>query len=296
MKVRRFTRIAVPAGIVLGIFCWVRWDSSGIRAAVRATQASTGTSRASAVPVLVELFTAEGCSSCPPADDLLGVLDRQQPIPNARIIVIGEHVTYWNNGGWRDQFSKEALTERQRDYQYAFKLNDVYTPQMVVNGTVQLNGSDAKGVQAALERAADSNAISLQITSVQVRGKEVTFTLRKGIPATPKDVNVYAALVDPEDTTKVGAGENQGRTLHHVGVVRILDQIGGTWQTQNLGDKPFTFKGDVSGRPNLDGMRLVVFVQTKHTGPVVGADACLITNPAAKPSGGLISVCPGSGS
>ena len=271
------------------VACWLCHGRNGseIRAAARGGEA-TNTGR---VPVLVELFTTEGCSSCPPADALLGVLDRQQPIPNARIIVLGEHVDYWNNGGWQDMYSSAQFTGRQKDYQYFFKLDDVYTPQMVVNGSVQLNGADARGVQAALEEAADSHPIPLQIMSVQVRGKEVTFTLQNGMPATPKDVNVYAALVDPEDTTKVSAGENRGRTLQHVGVVRMLDQIGGSVRTQDLGAKPYVFRSDVSGKSNLDGMRLVVFAQTKHIGPVVGADECLIGG-TAKTGGGAVAPCP----
>lgn len=297
MKLRGFARSFGVVTCVLfaaGAVYWLsaRWNGSEIRAAARGAQANADARQTAKVPVLVELFTAEGCSSCPPADALLGVLDRQQPIPNARIIVLSEHVDYWNNGGWHDQYSSSQITQRQKDYGDFFKLNDVYTPQMVVNGAVQLNGADAKGIQAALEQAADSHPLPLQITSVQVRGKQVTFTLRNGMPAMPKDVNVYAALVDPEDTTQVSAGENRGRTLQHFGVVRMLDQIGGSWHTQTLGDKPFVFKADVSGRSNLDGMRLVVFAQTKYIGPVLGADACLLAGGAGKAESGAVSPCP----
>lgn len=299
MKVRGARSFGIVACTMFaaGVSSWLCAGGNGseIRAAARDAQANVDVGQAAKVPVLVELFTAEGCSSCPPADALLGVLDRQQPIPNARIIVLSEHVDYWNGGGWRDQFSSSELTERQKDYQYVFKLNDVYTPQMVVNGAVQLNGSDGRSVQAAIEHAADSHPIPLQIVSVQIRGKEVTFTLRNGMPATPENVDVYAALVDPEDTTQVNAGENHGRTLRHVGVVRMLDRIGSSRPTQNLGEKPFVFKADVPGRSGLDGMRLVVFAQTKHSGPVVGVDACLITDAAAKTSGGSMSPCPSSG-
>ena len=267
------------------------WSGGETRAATRDAQTNADGRQAGKVPVLVELFTAEGCSSCPPADALLGVLDRQQPIPNARIIVLSEHVDYWNNGGWHDRFSSPEITERQKGYGDFFKLDDVYTPQMVVNGAVQLNGTDAQGIEAALLHAADSHPLPLQIASVQTRGKEVTFMLRNGMPATPKEVDVYAALVDPEDTTEVSAGENRGRTLQHFGVVRMLNQIGGSWHTQSLGEKPFVIKADVSRRFNLEGMRLVVFAQTKHLGPVLGADACLIGS-AGKTSGGAVNPCP----
>ena len=291
MKRRGFVgRLAISGCVAcaVGVGLWCA-GGRGVRAAGR-VQASLDAGQARKVPVLVELFTSEGCSSCPPADALLGRLDREQPLRNARIIVLSEHVDYWNTGGWQDRFSSAELTERQTEYADLFKLNDVYTPQMVVNGAVQVNGTDGKAIGAALEKAAASHPIPLEITSVQVRGKEVMFSLRSGMPATAGDVNVYAALVDPEDTTKVGGGENHGRTLEHTGVVRVLNRVGST-RTQTLGERPFVFKGIVPGRPELDGMRLVVFVQRKQIGQVVGVDQCLIAG--AKSDGGPVGPCPG---
>ena len=294
MKVRgtRSFGIVACAMFAAGVTCWLCAGGNGseIRAAARDAQANVDGGQAAKVPVLVELFTAEGCSSCPPADALLGVLDRQQPIPNARIIVLSEHVDYWNGGGWRDQFSSSELTERQKDYQYVFKLNDVYTPQMVVNGAMQLNGSDGRSVQAAIEHAADSHPIPLQILSVQIRGKEVTFTLRNGMPATPENVDVYAALVDPEDTTQVNAGENHGRRcgmLEWYGcwiasVAHGLHRI--------LGRSRSCSRRMCQDGLGWTGCAWWVFAQTKHSGPVVGVAACLITDAAAKTSGGSMSL------
>lgn len=259
---------------------------NGVRAAARADAG-----QAAKVPVLVELFTSEGCSSCPPADALLGKLDREQPLRNAKIIVLSEHVDYWNNGGWQDRFSSASLTRRQEEYSDLFKLNDVYTPQMVVNGAAQMNGTDEKAIAAALEKAAASHPIPLQITSVQVRGQDVTFTLRKDMSAIPGYVNMYVALVDPEDTTKVGGGENGGRTLQHAGVVRKLELAGSAWRTQDLGKMPFVIEAPQGTNP--EGMRLVVFVQNKKVGPVQGADACLIAR--AKTSDGPVASCPDAG-
>lgn len=298
MRLRGFVwsfGIVACAVFAAGVACWLCAGRNAVGAAARVEQARVDAESAAKVPVLVELFTSEGCSSCPPADALLGRLDREQPLRGAKIIVLSEHVDYWNNGGWQDRFSSAALTQRQQAYGDLFKLNDVYTPQMVVNGAAQMNGTDGKAIAAALEQASASHPISLEIASVVVRGKEVTFTIRNGMLSTPGDVNVYAALVDPEDTTKVGGGENHGRTLQHTGVVRVLDRVGTASRTRSLGEKPFVFKGDVSGRSGLDGMRLVVFVQKKQIGPVLGADECLITS-AMKIDGGPVGPCPSSGS
>ena len=296
MKRRRFSRrltVVACAAFAAGVGWW--WCAGrGVSAAARGGQAGVDGGQTGKVPVLVELFTSEGCSSCPPADALLGRLDREQPLRNAQIIVLSEHVDYWNNGGWQDRFSSVELTQRQKDYGEFFKLDDVYTPQMVVNGAAQVNGADGKAIAAALEKAADSHPVPLHIASVQVHGKVVTFRLQSGMPATPGDVNVYAALVDPEDTTKVGGGENHGRTLQHTGVVRVLDRVSSS-RTQDIGGKPFVLKGSVSGRSGLDGMRLVVFAQKKQIGPVVGADECLIAG-TAKAESGPVGPCPSAGS
>src|SRR5271166_5943636 len=114
------------------------------------------------VPVLAELFTSEGCSSCPPADALLMKLDKMQPVAGAQIIVLSEHVDYWNSLGWKDPFSSPQFSRRQADYARLLG-SEVYTPQLVIDGRVQLNGSDGRDIQAAIARAAAKPKLPVQI-------------------------------------------------------------------------------------------------------------------------------------
>ncbi|MCU1263294.1 MAG: hypothetical protein JWO80_6179, partial [Bryobacterales bacterium] len=100
-------------------------------------------------PVVVELFTSEGCSSCPPADKLLAEIERAQPVANAQVLVLSEHVDYWNRLGWRDPFSSVQFSQRQSDYSAAFQKDGVYTPQMVVDGRAEFVGSNAGDAKAA---------------------------------------------------------------------------------------------------------------------------------------------------
>ncbi len=269
-------------------FCLLfsRYDSH-ILAAKRAMQAEDSRAAASltaqpaqhsgANPVIVELFTSEGCSSCPPADALLARLQQEQPVPSANIIALEEHVDYWDHLGWRDPFSSPYITQRQRSYQSVFNLGDVYTPQFVINGSAQFDGTDPSAIESAIAQAS-ANTIPLQFTSVQFRLSspvDVSFTVANA-PATHTEyVRRYAALVDPEDTTDVHAGENNGRTLHHVDTVRTFAMNGESWHMKVLGKSPWDIQ--LPARSNPVGMRLVVFAQTKPFGPILGAASCTIT-------------------
>jgi hypothetical protein len=216
-------------------------------------------------PVLVELFTSEGCSSCPPADTLLADLDSLQPVPGARVIVLSEHVTYWDHEGWRDPYSLDSVTERQRWYGDKFGLSQVYTPQAVVNGAVQVLGADqSKLVQAVSAAAADAHE-AMTIENAAWTGDGVSFTVRRGGVAPDKSKQVLvAALAEDETETQVKRGENAGKTLHNVAVVRVLKEIGsGTEGVLNL-------KLPADDKSRKGPMRLVVFMMDKRNGHVTG--------------------------
>src|SRR5262245_30640045 len=136
------------------------------------------------VPVLVELFTAEGCSTCPPADKLLEAMIASQPTPGAIIVGLGEHVDYWDRLGWKDRFSSAAFTKRQQLYADRFKEENVFTPQMVVDGQTAFVGSDVAAARRAIERATATphGVIRLQIQSSGANRVAVSMTAT-GLPA-----------------------------------------------------------------------------------------------------------------
>lgn len=220
-------------------------------------------------PVLVELFTSEGCSSCPPADALLAKLDHDQPIDGAEIIILGEHVDYWDDRGWHDRFSSHQYTFRQSQYSTRLHFDDVYTPQMIVDGTEQFVGNDAAHAQRAIQHAAQNPTVKLALSRPVVDGHKVSASISTPASATAKpQADLYAALVDPTDTTDIRGGENGGRRIQHAGVVRTLQRVG---SLKDLGSNPVSFSLNAPKDANPSQMRVVVFAQQKDQGAVLGA-------------------------
>lgn len=220
-------------------------------------------------PVLVELFTSEGCSSCPPADALLAKLKQAQPIGDAEIIALGEHVDYWDQLGWHDRFSSHQYTDRQNQYRFRFHLDDVYTPQMVVDGTKPFVGNDAPHILRAIDSAGHTAKINLAISKAVVDGDHVLFTISSsGAPNLLANADLYAALIDPADTTDVRRGENKGQVLHHVAVVRSLQKIA---KLNDLASGPLHAQLLAPANSTPATMRIVVFAQRPGEGAIVGA-------------------------
>ncbi len=188
-------------------------------------------------PILIELFTSEGCSSCPPADALLQKLDRLQPVHGAQLIVLSEHVDYWNHIGWKDPYSSHLYSERQSGYASRFELDSDYTPQMVVDGRRQFVGSDTRSADQALIEAAKMPKVHVTVSEISIDAEhnlrahvEVeNLTSIVGNHDSGKNNstnNVYAALVLAHAESQVSGGENSGRQLTHTNVVHSLVNIG----------------------------------------------------------------------
>lgn len=217
-------------------------------------------------PVLVELFTSEGCSSCPPADRLLESLDRTQPVPGAQIVVLSEHVDYWDRLGWKDPFASAANTSRQQTYGRRFRVESVYTPQMVIDGREQVLGSDANAVKGALGRAAAMPRLPVAISAAVRKAEVVQFVLT--VPRLPETsefarADIWVAIAGERAETDVGKGENSGRRLSHVAVVRRLRIVGDVTRSRGFTKNLKLPAGTGAGR-------IVAVVQQVNAGPVAG--------------------------
>jgi hypothetical protein len=221
-------------------------------------------------PVLVELFTSEGCSSCPPADALLQRLDRSQPVSGAELIVLSEHVDYWNDIGWSDPYSSHEYSERQSAYAAQFGLGGVYTPQMVVDGRFEFVGSDERRASQAVRQAAMAPKVPVHIFFGSGDATETIVHVEAGpLPSSiaAQTAGVFLAIADNTDESQVSRGENAGRTLQHVAVLRNLIHIGAVDETAAFSRN---IKVDLNSR-DLNNLRIVVIVQEAKVGRVLGA-------------------------
>lgn len=213
---------------------------------------------ASPQPVLVELFTSEGCSSCPAADAVLEELDHTQPLPGIRVIVLSEHVDYWNHIGWKDPFSNPAFSRRQEKYARRFHLANVYTPQLVVDGNNEMVGSDDRSVRQAILNAAKDQKLAIRIETLPT-----SVRVEIDAPASNDGVLMLASADSSTAVSKVIRGENRGRLLRHAAVVRSLKEIG-------VVTKGMPFAMTVPVVDGTDNKHWIAFVQERGQGRILG--------------------------
>jgi hypothetical protein len=222
-------------------------------------------------PVLVELFTSEGCSSCPPADRLLEQYGRQ-PTAGAELIVLSEHVDYWNHIGWKDPYSARSFSERQNRYARRFGLDSVYTPQLVVDGSAQFVGSDSGKATRAFTRAIGRPKVSVVLSDVNMDASHMLHGHVEVGKLEPlygsAEAEVYIAIALNRAQSQVSAGENAGRRLSHAAVVKNLTTIGVLKRGQSM-TKDVELRLEPGS--NLNNLRLIAFVQEPGQGRVLGA-------------------------
>ena len=180
-------------------------------------------------PVLVELFTSEGCSSCPPADEFLARLNREQPINGVSVIGIEEHVDYWNHDGWADPYSSPEWTARQVVYVDRFKENTAYTPQAIIAGEHSIVGVRDREILQAIQQSAQQPRVDIDATTEPLANDgALRVHVRVGkLPSMADDsVELWLAIAERDVAQKVKSGENAGRELRHSAVLRSLRKLG----------------------------------------------------------------------
>jgi hypothetical protein len=254
--------IRLTAGIAIALL-------SGV-VTMSAQSTASDASAPSPKVILVELFTSEGCSSCPPADALLRQIDGTRPRADQLIVGISEHVTYWNSLGWTDPFSSSIYTDRQNAYGVRFGLDSVYTPQMVVNGTEQFVGSDKSSlVDAIRKEQGHASHIDLRIISLSFAGNSLTVNFSAVGDASARSADIIAVLADDTDRSSVLRGENSGRALSHVAVARSLSRVAKLQATEQQ-------TVQIPLPPSIrttQGHHLILFAQAPGNGPILGADS-----------------------
>jgi hypothetical protein len=224
--------------------------------------------------VVVELFTSEGCSSCPPADALLKRLSEQQSVLGTQIVALEEHVDYWNHLGWKDPYSSNEFSQRQSNYAQVFGTGGVYTPQMVVDGQSEFVGSRSLAAKEAIEKAANQPKAEMALLpgANSPPGKpafEVQVKNLDGI-SVRGETELWIAVTEKDLQTDVKAGENSGETLKHAAVVRSLRKI------ETLRDPAgYDRQIQVAIEPGWkkENLAVVVFLAEKSSRKIIGAAA-----------------------
>lgn len=270
MSVRSWVLAVLMVAVV--VLAWnARWPREG-RAAAGANAIPTEwrLPNEGSTPVLVELFTSEGCSSCPPADALLARLDKTQPVRGAEIIALEEHVNYWDSLGWKDPFSSGDATARQTEYGEAFGGREVYTPQMIVDGRTEFVGSSDADALRAIRAASQTPKPGIQLS--WQKGDTLAIHVDPLDNVEPgRDARILLVIAENMLHSEVKRGENAGRALEHNGVARQFLQVGK--MTPGAPEFSSTLSVHPSPEWNRANLRAVVFVQDQRSRQVFAAAA-----------------------
>ncbi len=213
-------------------------------------------------PVLVELFTSEGCSSCPPADRQLAFLEKQQPVSGAEVITLAFHVDYWDRLGWKDAYSSAEFSERQNQYVQRMRLASSYTPQMVVDGQAEFVGSNSGQATDAIAKAAVQPKAGTDIKLTESNAEIEIANVPKHESAT-----IYLAAAEDGIVTDVKNGENGGKKLPHISVVRKLEIVGQLKSSETMFKSSAKLPGN-SGW-NQKNLKYIVFAQEDASGRII---------------------------
>lgn len=270
-----FAIVFVVAALAAAAFAALSGQRVSKSAEPKQSGGDTAASKTKArAPVVVELFTSEGCSSCPPADALLARLDREQPVEGAEVIPLALHVDYWNRLGWTDPFSSGEFSRRQGEYSHAYGKDGVYTPQMIVDGVSEFAGGNSGRAFEAIGKAAREP--KAEVTLARAAGESGTgVRLEVSVEGLPKltegdEAYVLLAITEGGLSTDVARGENSGRRLSHVGVVRRLTTVGSLADARG-GSFKASAQVEVEKGWRRENLRAVVFAQERGTRRVLAA-------------------------
>lgn len=212
---------------------------------------------------VIELFTSEGCASCPPADELIAKI--QKEYNKGPVYVLAYHVDYWNNAGWKDKYSSSVFTQRQLHYAQQLKIADgPYTPQAIINGTKEVIGSDEKQVRQALSEAfGNAPEAELSFKTPVIKNGDISLTYQT--QAGKGHTFLQLALVQKNAVSKVLKGENKGRTLSHIQIVRNFQSI--DLKGNDTGTAHISWKPGAS----VSNYEVIGFLQDAATGNIIAA-------------------------
>ena len=256
---KHLTRLALGLFV---LFCWSIWlPRGGSKPETKAT------------PVLVELFTSEGCSSCPPADDFLARLNHEQPLGGITVIGVEEHVDYWNHDGWIDPYSSPEWTSRQVAYVDRLKENTAYTPQAVIDGQRSVVGVRERELLNSIQESARQTQAEME-ANLEAPAADGTLKVHvratKLQPSANDSVEIWLAIAEKNLASQVNKGENAGRELSHSAVLRSLKKLGVA-----SGNGGATFDGSTQAKLNRDwkpqNIEAIVFAQERKSRRILGA-------------------------